>query len=71
MAGDDLVLDLVVRGLREDAASDELIFRGIRATVDDAFCVGIADTVEGLELVRRGRVDVEGGCRGSRRAGWF
>lgn len=68
-AGDDLIFDFVVGGLGEDAAGDELILGGVGAAVDDAFGVGVADAVEGLELVGGGGVDVElvagGGGSGS------
>jgi hypothetical protein len=69
MTGDDLVLDLVVSSLREDAAGNELVLCSVGAAVNDAFCVGVADAVEGLELVRGGRVDVEG--RGGSGSGGF
>lgn len=65
MAGDDLVLDLVVRGLGEDAAGNELVLCGVGPAVDDALCVGVADTVECLELIGGGGVDVERGGGGS------
>jgi len=65
MTGDDLVLDLVVSSLREDAAGNELVLRSVGTSINDAFCVRVADAVEGLELVRGGRVDVEGGGGGS------
>jgi len=60
MAGDDLVLDLVVRGLRKNTAGDELVLRGIGTAIDDALCVGVTDAVECLKLVRSGGVNVEG-----------
>jgi len=52
MAGDDLVLDLVVDALGKNATRDELIFGGVGAAVDDALGVGITDAGEGLELIR-------------------
>jgi hypothetical protein len=71
MAGDDLVLDLVVRGLRENAAGDELVLGGVGTTIDDALCVGVAYPVEGLKLVSCGGVDVERGCGSSSGGGRF
>ena len=62
MAGDDLVLDFVVCGLRKDATGDELVLGGVGAAVDDAFGVGVADAGEGLELVGGGGINVERGA---------
>jgi len=64
MAGDDLVLNLVVRSLRENAAGDELVLRGVGAAIYDSLCVGVSDAVESLQLIGRGRVDVKWGSRG-------
>src|SRR5258708_32986134 len=58
MAGDDLVLDLVVCSLGKNAAGDELVLGGIGAAVDDALGVGVADAGEGLELIGGGGADV-------------
>src|SRR5258705_10276870 len=76
VAGDDLVLNLVVRGLRENASGDELVLGGVGTAVDDALGVGVANAGEGLELVRCGGVNIErrsGGrrccCRRLRRLG--
>jgi hypothetical protein len=72
MACDDLVLDLVIRTLGKNAASDELVFSGVWAAVDDALGVGISDAGEGLELVGRGGVNVERCSRcNSRSRCWF
>jgi hypothetical protein len=72
MAGDDLILDLVVGGFGKNAAGEELVFGGVGTAVDDAFGVGVSDAGECLELVGRGCVDVElvggGGLGGG---GWF
>jgi hypothetical protein len=57
--GDDHALYAVVGLLRKNAAGGELVFGGIGATVNDALCVGVADTGKGLDLVRRSCVDVE------------
>ena len=64
MAGDDLVLDLVVGGLRENAAGDELVLGGVGAAIDDALGIRIANAGEGLELVGGRRVDIERCCGG-------
>jgi hypothetical protein len=69
MASDDLILDLVIGCSGKDTAGEKLVLCGVRATVDDALGVGIADSGEGLELVGRSSVDVErcgrsGRCRG-------
>src|SRR5260370_40675922 len=64
MAGDDLVLDLVVRGLGENAAADELVPGGVGAAVDDAPGVSVADTRDGLELIGGGGVGIERRCGG-------
>jgi hypothetical protein len=74
LVGDDLVLDLVVDALGQDAARDELVLGGVRASVDDAFGVGVADAGDGLELIGGGGVDVDlirrrGGCCGGGRLG--
>src|SRR6202795_447455 len=72
MAGDDLILDLVVRGLRENATGDELVLGGVGAAIDDALGVGVADAGKGLELVSRGSVDIERRCSCCRRSRcWF
>src|SRR5580698_243182 len=59
VGGDDHVLDAVVGLLRDDAADGELIFGGVRAAVDDALGVDVADAGKGFELVGCGGVDVE------------
>src|ERR1700730_10661238 len=75
MARDDLVLDLVVRGLGKNAAGDELVLGSVGAAVDDALGIGVADAGEGFELVGRGGVNVErsscccGSCRWVRSLG--
>src|ERR1700746_1683902 len=66
MTGDDLVFDLVVDALRENAASDQLVLGGIGAAVDDALRVGVADTGDRLELIGGGGVDVQRRCGGFR-----
>jgi hypothetical protein len=71
MTCDDLVLDLVVRGLRKNASGDELVLRGIGAAVDDALGVGVADAGESLELVGGGGVNVERRSSSSSGCGWF
>ena len=60
VAGDDLILDLVVSGLWEDTSGNKLILSGIGASVDDSLGVGVTDSGECLELVGRGGVDVQG-----------
>src|ERR1700679_3959266 len=69
MAGDDLVLDLVVGRFWKDAAGKKLVFGGIGAAVDDALGVSVTDAGEGFELVDGCGVDVDlVGCSGR---GWF
>ena len=59
MTGDDLVLDLVVGSLGENAAGDELVLGSVGTAVDDALGVSVADAGKGLELVGGGGVDIE------------
>src|SRR5438034_11042599 len=49
LAGDDVVLDLVVRRLRDDALADQL----------DLLGVGVADPGQRLEVGLRGAVEIE------------
>src|SRR5438309_355337 len=70
VASDDLVFDLVVDALWENAASDELVLGGVRATVDDALGVGIADAGDRLELISGSGVDVERRRAGFRCSRW-
>src|SRR5271170_652296 len=69
MTGDGLVLDLVVGGLGENAASDELVLRSIRTAVDDSLGVSVADAGKCFELVGGGGVDIERSYRRGRRLG--
>ena len=57
--GDDHALNLRVGIAWNDSLLRELIFSGIRATFDDAVCVGVSDARQCLELVMRSSVDVE------------
>jgi hypothetical protein len=59
LVGDDLVFDLVVDALGQDAAGDELVFGRIGPSVDDALGIGVADAGDGFELVCGGGVDVD------------
>jgi hypothetical protein len=72
VAGDDLVFDLVVSGLREDASGNELILGGVGAAVDDSLRVGVANSGECLELVGCCGIDVQGrgGCGSGGSAGF-
>src|SRR3984957_11143101 len=65
MACDDLVFDLVVSGLGQDASGDELVLGRVGPSIDDALRVGVADPGEGLELVGCGGIDVQGRSRSS------
>src|SRR5437868_11518130 len=66
MTGDDLIFDLVVDALGENAARDELVFSRVGAAIDDALGVGIADAADGFELVGCRSVDIERRCAGFR-----
>ena len=71
MACDDLVFDLVVSSSGKNASGEELVFGSVRAAVDDAFGVGIADAGEGFELIGCCCIDIErSGGRGCSRS-WF
>src|SRR5580692_7912103 len=59
MACDDLVFDLVVGGLRKDAAGDELVLGGVGTAIDDSLGIGVANAGEGLELVGSSGVNVQ------------
>lgn len=63
MAGDDLILDLVIGSLGKNATRDELVFGGVGAAVDDALRVRVTDAGKGFELVGSGGVNVERCCR--------
>src|SRR6476619_1843344 len=74
LGGDNVVLDLVVGGLREDSAGDKLILRSIGTAIDNALGVCVADAWKSLELVGSRGVDVDlvgsgGGCGGGSRLG--
>src|SRR5205814_10299445 len=56
---DDVVLDLVVGGLRDDLLLDQVVLPPVRTVVDDLLGIGLADPGEALQLVRGGAVDVE------------
>src|SRR6185503_3485248 len=56
----DVVLDLVVGGLRHDLLRDQLVLPLVWPVVDDLLRVGIPDAGHRLQLVRRGRIDVDG-----------
>ena len=56
---DDLVLDLVVGRLRNDALLRELVLRGVRTALDDAVGVSIPNAGQRLQLVRSRGVDVQ------------
>src|SRR5579875_1666173 len=70
LAGDDLVLDLVIRGLRDNSAGNKLVLCRVWPACNDARGISVANAVEGLELIGRCGVDVE---RRSRRGSscWF
>src|SRR2546425_1821011 len=55
LVGDDVVLDLVVRGLRDDVLADQLV----RTLLHDLLGVGLADPGQRLEVGLRGAVEVE------------
>src|SRR6059036_845919 len=59
LLGDDLILDLVVGGLRHDLLLGQLVLARVRAAVGDRLRVLVADGGQRLELVRRRTVDVE------------
>src|SRR3989442_15368867 len=59
LAGDDVVLDLVVRRLRDDALADQLVLPLVGAILDDLPGVGIADPGQRLEVGLRGAVEIE------------
>ena len=59
LGGDDLILDLVVGGLRHDFLGEELIFLGVRSTGDDLFRVCVPDSGKCLQVSFTGTVDVE------------
>src|SRR5206468_10070477 len=56
---DDVVLDLVVGGLRDDLLLDQVVLPPVRTVVDYLLGIGLADPGEALQLVRGGAVDVE------------
>src|SRR5207302_3916241 len=59
LAGDDVVLALVVRRLRDDALADQLVLPPVGAVLDDLLGVGVADPGQRLEVGPRGAVEVE------------
>src|SRR5437867_8772303 len=59
LAGDDVVLDLVVRRLRDDALADQLVLPLVGAILDDLLGVGVADPGQRLEVGLRGAVEIE------------
>jgi hypothetical protein len=66
LLGDNFVLDFVVSCLRKDLLLDEIGLRFVGPPVDDLLRVGSANARQGIELVLRGRIDVQkiAGCRG-------
>src|SRR2546422_8662553 len=59
LVGDDVVLDLVVRGLRDDVLADQLVLPLVRTVLHDLLGVGLADPGQRLEVGLRGAVEVE------------
>jgi hypothetical protein len=59
LLGDDLSLDLVVGGLRDDLLPDELVLPPVRTVLDDLLRRGVTDPRQGLEILRGGAVDVQ------------
>src|SRR5437899_10648532 len=57
LAGDDVVLDLVVRRLRDDALADQLVLPPVGAILDDLLGVGVAERGQRLEVGLRGAVE--------------
>src|SRR6266700_2138172 len=57
--GDDLVLDALVGRLGHDLLRDQLVLSLVRAVLDDLLRVGLSDARQRLQLVGRGRVEVE------------
>ena len=60
LLGDDLALDLVVGRLRHDLLRDQLVLRLVGTPVDDLLGVGVADAWQGLELLLRRSIQVNG-----------
>jgi hypothetical protein len=56
---DHLVLDLVVRRLRDDLLCHQFVLCPVGPTVDDLLRHGIADARKGHQFLLRGRVEVE------------
>ncbi len=59
LLGDDLVLDLVVGGLRENLLLHQVGFLGIGTAVNNLLRINGADAGQGVELVLGGRVDIQ------------
>ena len=59
LLGDDLVLDLVVGRLRDDALLHQLVLALVRAARDDLGGIGLADTRQRVELIGGRGIDVE------------
>src|SRR6476660_4920682 len=56
---DDLVLDLLVSGLRNDFLSHQIALRPIGPVIDDLLRERLTNTRQGIELLLACRVDVE------------
>jgi hypothetical protein len=59
LAGDDLVLDVVVDRLGHDAPVDQLVLGAPRAALDDRLAARLADALQRHQLVLAGGVDVD------------
>src|SRR5437867_10835163 len=59
LVGDDVVLDLVVRDLRDDVLADQLVVPLVRTVLHDLLGVGLADPGPRVEVVLRGAVELE------------
>src|SRR5438067_8639358 len=56
---DDLVLDAVVRSLRNDVLAYQIVLCVVRTPVDNLLGIGIADARQRLQLIFGGRIDIE------------
>ena len=59
LLGDDFVLYFCVRSLRDDATRNELVFGGVRTSLDDLVGVGGPDAGESFELIRGRGIDID------------